>query len=339
MEVRITSPLDMHLHVRDGEMMRLVTPLSAAYFAGTVVMPNLVPPVADVEAMKKYEGRVREAMGKQNFLPLMTLFFREYGKEELRRAKETPGFFGIKLYPTGVTTNSDAGVSDVLAAESTLRVMEELGIPLLVHGETHGFVLDREEEFLPAYRALAEKYPRLRVCMEHISTSASLKLLEEYENLCATITLHHLLLTLDDVVGGKLNPHLFCKPIAKREADREALLAAALGGSEKVMFGSDSAPHPQEAKECCGCAAGIFSAPVALPRLAQLFAQHGALEKLQAFVSDNARRIYGLKVPGKVVVLRDEVMAVPECYRGYGQKVVPMDAGENLGWSVVGREE
>lgn len=337
MEISVRAPLDMHLHLRDGEMLRLVAPMSAADFAGAVVMPNLVPPVASVEAMQEYRGRVLAAGEEPEFYALMTLFFREYTEEELLRAKETPGFFGIKLYPAGVTTNSEQGVGNMASAEPTLRLMEQLGIPLLVHGEGHGFVMDREEEFLPVYRSLAAKFPRLRICMEHISTAAAVKLLDEYENLCATITLHHLLLTLDDVMGDKLRPHLFCKPIAKREADREALLAAALGGHTRVMFGSDSAPHPREAKECCGCAAGIFSAPVALPRLAQLFALHGAVDKLQGFVSDNARRIYGLHVPEKKVTLRDEPMQVPESYRGFGQKVVPLDAGEELGWRVVER--
>ena len=339
MEITLTSPLDMHLHVRDGEMLKLVAPLSARDFAGAVIMPNLVPPVTDDQALQAYTKRVLEASCSEHFAPLMTLFFRNYTEAELLAALSIPGFFGIKLYPAGVTTNSDSGVSSWQMAEPTLRCMEALGIPLLVHGESHGFVMDREEQFLPIYRHLAEQFPKLSICMEHITTVAALHLLDEYENLCATITLHHLEFTLDDLLGGAMKPHLFCKPVAKRSEDREALLHAALSGHPRVMFGSDSAPHPLHKKECCGCAAGVFSAPVALPALAKIFAEHGAADKLQAFVSDNACHRYGLTPPLKKVTLRDTAMQVPMVYRGYGQSVVSLHTEEQLPWSVCAVQE
>jgi dihydroorotase len=130
--------------------------------------------------------------------------------------------------------------------------------------------------------------------MEHITTKEATKLLDKYDNLYATITLHHLLITLDDVAGGLLKPHLFCKPIAKTTQDRKALLELALNAHPKVMFGSDSAPHPKESKESYGCAAGIFTAPLALIELAQLFDKHNKLENLQKFISDNAVNIYNI---------------------------------------------
>ncbi len=334
MEITLTDPLDMHLHVRDGQMLRLVTPLSAHPFSGAVIMPNLVPPVADVAGMVGYTRRVTDAARGEAFAPLMTLFFRNYSEEELVAARARPGFFGIKLYPAGVTTNSEAGVRHLRDAHPTLLCMEQMGIPLLVHGESSGFVLDRESEFLPIYRTLAERYPKLSICMEHVTTAAALRLLDEYENLCATITLHHLCTTLDDVLGGLLQPHLYCKPVPKRPEDRDALLQAALSGHPRVMFGSDSAPHPRCQKESCGCAAGVFSAPVALQALAALFAEHGASEHLQAFVSDNARRRYSLSLPHKRVFLSDSQELVPAEYRGYGQRVVPLFAGQRLAWSI-----
>lgn len=166
--------------------------------------------------------------------------------------------------------------------------------------------------------------------MEHITTAHSVDLLEKYDNLYATITLHHLYITLDELAGGMLKPHLFCKPIAKRPEDREALLQAAISTHPKVMFGSDSAPHPTHAKECCGCAAGVFTAPLALPALAQLFEVRNALENLQTFVSDNARRIYGINPPSKKIRLIKEPMKVESAYGD----VVPMFAGETLNWRV-----
>ncbi len=336
MEITLQSPLDMHLHLRDGDMMKLVAPLSSD-FAGAVVMPNLVPPVTTVAALEAYRGRVLQAMQSCPFTPLMTLFFTPLGEKELEHALSTPGFFGMKLYPAGITTNSEGGISNLAEAERTLKLMEEMGIPLLVHGESHGFVLDRETEFLNTYRQLAMRYPKLRISMEHITTAAAVSLLDEFENLCATVTLQHLLITLDDVAGGLLQPHLFCKPIAKRPEDRDALLQAALDGHPRLMFGSDSAPHPRSKKEACGCAAGVFTAPVALPVLASLFARHGALDKLQAFVSDNARALYGIRATDRTITLRDEPssLPVPSCYRSYGCEVVPMYAGATLPWSIV----
>lgn len=333
MEITLNAPLDMHLHLRDGDMMKLVAPLSAD-FAGAVIMPNLVPPVTDPGAMLAYSERIAEAMGNEPFSRYMTLFFTVQNEQQLALAKNTPGFFGYKLYPAGITTNSEGGVANLADADSTLCMMQEMGIPLLVHGESHGFVMDREAEFLSVYRNLATRYPRLRICMEHITTASALQLLDEFENLCATVTLQHLIITLDDVAGGTLQPHLFCKPIAKRPGDRDALLQAALNAHPRLMFGSDSAPHPRCKKEACGCAAGVFTAPLALPRLAELFATHGCLDKLQAFVSDNACRIYGLQPVQKAVTLHDTPMQVPASYRSFGQQVVPMYAGEQLSWSV-----
>jgi dihydroorotase len=329
MSLQLDSPLDMHLHVRDGAMLTHVAPLSAQSFAGAVIMPNLTPPVDHLDRLLQYRAAILHATERLTFEPYMTLFFRTYTEEELMAAR--PHIIGIKLYPAGVTTNSAGGVQDLSEIDATLSIMERLGIPLLVHGETHGFVLDREIEFLPIYDHIARTFPRLNIVMEHITTHQSVAFLDQHPNVYATITLHHLLITLDDVAGGLLNPHLFCKPIAKRPEDRDALLATALQAHPKVMFGSDSAPHPRYAKECAGCAAGVFSAPVALPLLAELFERHNALGRLQAFVSDNARRIYGITPPRKPVLLERAAWIAPERYGD----VVPFWAGKELAWQMV----
>ncbi len=330
--ISLQSPLDMHLHFRDGDMMKLVAPLSGETFAGGLIMPNLVPPVDCLELVHAYRERIEAALGEHTFKPYMALFFKQYSEKELSEAKDH--ILGIKLYPAGATTNSDAGVKAIEAVEPTFKRMEEMGIPLFVHGETDGFVMDREQEFLSVYDYLAVKFPKLKITMEHITTAAALEMLDRHENLRATVTLQHLVITLDDVAGGMLNPHLFCKPIAKRPEDRDALLQAALRAHPKLMFGSDSAPHPLSKKECCGCAAGVFTAPLSLARLSQLFDQHGALERLQDFVSGNAQRLYNIKPLSKTVLLEKERYLVPRIYKGYDQSVVPMHAGEELTWKV-----
>jgi len=333
-QIVLNSPLDMHLHLRDGEMLKLVGPLTSKTFAGALVMPNLVPPITTKEALIAYKNRIKEACQEDNFEPFMTLFFQEYSREFLEDVKDE--IIGIKLYPAGITTNSESGVAsiDAQSLRPTLEAMSDLDIPLCVHGETNGFVMDREKEFMPIYEGLAKAFPKLKIIMEHITTKDAVELVERYDNLYATITLHHLLITLDDVAGGMLQPHLFCKPIAKRYEDRDALLKAALDGNAKIMFGSDSAPHPKHKKESCGCAAGVFTSPIALQVLVELFEEHDKLDNLNAFLSLNAQKIYNFKPLSKDITLVKEEFTVPNIYEGFGENVVPMYNNQKLKWSI-----
>jgi dihydroorotase len=313
-------------------MLNNIASASAQTFSAAIIMPNLVPPVSSREEVVAYKERIASAVGDEDFTPYMTLFFKpSYDKAFLESVKDV--ITAIKLYPAGITTNSEGGVSgfDVEELRPALEAMADLNIPLCVHGETNGFVMDREAEFVSIYEKLATAFPKLKIIMEHITTKASVEALDRFENLYATITIHHLLITLDDVAGGMLQPHLFCKPIAKRPEDREALLKVALEGHPKVMFGSDSAPHPKHAKEACGCAAGVFTAPIALQLLVELFEKNDvSLENLQAFVSGNAQNIYGVSPSNKKVVLEKKAFTVPADYNG----VVPMYAGEELAYSI-----
>ncbi|MCK4441026.1 MAG: dihydroorotase, partial [Sulfurovaceae bacterium] len=279
MSIILNSPLDMHLHLRDLDMLKTVAPLSSSSFAGAIIMPNLVPPVTTKEEVISYKNRILEAIDNDKFTPYMTLFFKPtYTKEFLESVRDE--ITAIKLYPAGITTNSEGGVSgfDIDELRMTLTAMSELEIPLCIHGETNGFVMDREAEFVTIYESLATNFPKLKIIMEHITTKESVEALDRFENLYATITLHHLMITLDDVAGGMLDPHLFCKPIAKRPEDREALRKVALEAHPKVMFGSDSAPHPQHAKEASHCSAGVFTAPIALQVLTELFVEHSTVD-------------------------------------------------------------
>ena len=331
----LNEPLDMHLHLRDGDMLRLVAPLTSNSFSGALVMPNLVPPVTTKEALLSYKKRIIESCKDDNFTPYMTLFFQNnYSFEFLEDIKDE--IIGIKLYPAGITTNSETGVSsmDIEVLRPTLENMSSLGIPLCIHGETNGFVMDREKEFMPIYESIASAFPNLKIIMEHITTKDAVELLDKYSNLYATVTLHHLLITLDDVAGGMLDPHLFCKPIAKRPEDRNALLNAALKAHPKLMFGSDSAPHPKHKKECCGCAAGVFTSPIALQVLVELFEKYDSLDNLNDFVSNNAKKIYGLNIKDKTIKLVKKDFIVPAIYEYKDEKVVPMYAGKTLSWSI-----
>ena len=334
-EFTIDSTLDMHLHLRDDEMLTLVGPLTSNSFAGALIMPNLLPPITTKESLLSYKQRIKDACKNDDFEAHMTIFFQvDYSYEFLNDIKDE--IIAVKLYPFGVTTNSETGVAsmDVEVLRPTLESMQKLKIPLCVHGETQGFVLNREKEFLSIYESLAINFPKLKIMMEHISSKESIELLNKYDNLYATITLHHLLFTLDDVVGGMLNPHAFCKPIVKRADDREALLELALTAHPKVMFGSDSAPHQKKTKECHHGAAGIFSAPIALQALVELFKKHKKLDKLNSFVSLNAQNIYNISPLKQPIKLIKKDFIVPTSYNFKNEEVVPLLAGETLSWSI-----
>ena len=318
----LDTPIDMHLHLRVGKMLKDVLPYTVNQFAAAVVMPNLVPPVDNRERLESYKNEILQ--NSENFTPLMNIFMREYSEDELLDLADE--IFAIKLYPAGITTNSEGGVKSIEKIYPVLEIMQELNIPLSVHGETNGFVLDREREFAAVYEKLARDFPNLKIIMEHISTYNLVELLDKYDNLYATITLHHLLLTLDDLIGSNLNPHNFCKPVVKTPKDRDALQKIVRSGHKKVMFGSDSAPH--SIKNKLKGAAGVFSAPVILPALAEFF--EGDNEAFQKFISSNAIENFNLQIPKKEVILVEEEYIAPMMVG----EVKPMFAGKRFSYRV-----
>jgi dihydroorotase len=319
----LNTPIDMHLHLREGKMLRDVIPYTANQFAAAVIMPNLVPPVDNRGRLESYKKEILQ--NSKNFTPLMNLFMREYSEDELLDLADE--IFAIKLYPAGITTNSEGGVKSIENIYPVLEIMQELNIPLSVHGETNGFVLNREREFVFVYEKLARDFPKLKIIMEHVGSAELLDLLDKYENLYATVTLHHLLLTLDDLIGGALNPHNFCKPVIKTPKDRDAIQKFVKSGHKKIMFGSDSAPHTIKNK--LKGAAGVFSAPVILPALAEFF--EGDVETFQKFISDNARENFNIQVPEKKVELIKEEWTAPYIVG----EVKPMWAGRKFRYRVV----
>jgi dihydroorotase len=311
-------------------MLSTTAAIASKAFAGAIVMPNLQPPIDTLAAAKAYRDRIL-ARSLGDFEPFIALFLCDKTAAAIEEsAKNGDRLLAIKLYPRGVTTNSDLGTRNLSEYDRLFETLADHSVALLVHGETDGFALDREARFAPIFKRLASDHPKLKIVMEHISTAALADLIDKYDNLYATITLHHLLFTLDDLLGDGLNPHLFCKPIVKRASDRSRLRELAFSAHPKVMFGSDSAPHLRSKKECANGAAGIFSAPVLLPKLAELFAENGALENLQRFVSDNARRIHKIDLPRKTIALVSEARRAPDEIDG----IVPMCGA--IGWSVEG---
>ncbi|GAB4478930.1 MAG: dihydroorotase [Burkholderiaceae bacterium] len=343
----ITRPDDWHLHLRDGAAMADVLRYTARQFARAIVMPNLKPPVTTVAQAAAYRERILAALPAElAFEPLMTLYLTDgTPADEIRRAKDSGFVHGVKLYPAGATTHSEAGVSDIRKCARALEAMQAVDLPLLVHGEVthaHVDVFDREQVFIDeVLEPLRRDFPALRVVFEHVTTRQAVDYVREaHGRIGASITAHHLLynrnaLFLTPAGRAGVRPHYYCLPVLKREAHRQALVAAATSGNPRFFLGTDSAPHPKGEKEsACGCA-GCFTAAAALEMYAMAFEAAGALDRLEAFASLHGPDFYGLPRNGSTVTLERRAWTVPNELRFGDATLVPLAAGETLPWKLA----
>jgi dihydroorotase len=339
----ITRPDDWHLHLRDGPEMASVLAHTERTFARAIVMPNLKAPVTTTALAAAYRDRIRAALPKSSrFEPLMTLYLTDNtGAGEIARAKSSGFVHGVKYYPAGATTNSDAGVTRLERAYPALEAMQEHDLPLLVHGEVTApsvDIFDRERVFLETVLAdVVRRFPALRVVVEHASTREAVEFVSVAgPRVAATITAHHLLYNRGALFAGGFRPHHYCLPVLKREEHRAALLSAAASGNPKFFLGTDSAPHARASKEALCGHAGIYSAPAAIELYAEAFEQAGALDKLEGFASFHGPAFYGLPRNTGSIVLRKEPWTVPGQLPFGATTVVPLRAGEPVAWRVAG---
>jgi dihydroorotase len=340
--ITLRRPDDWHVHFRDGAMLRQVLPWTARQFARAVVMPNLVPPVADIAAARAYRERIVAAVPAGiDFTPLMTCYLTDGSDAaEIARGYEEGVFAAVKLYPAHATTHSAHGVTDVDRVMPVLEGMAASGMPLLIHGEVTDpevDIFDREAAFIErVLEPLRRRLPGLRVVLEHITTGEAVAYVASGgPNLAATITAHHLVINRNAIFRGGIRPHLYCLPIAKRERHRRALRRAATSGNPAFFLGTDSAPHAVPTKEtACGCA-GIFTAPAALEIYAEVFEEEGALDRFEGFASLHGPAFYRLPVNEARVTLRRESWTVPERVGEGDLAVAPFRAGETLRWRLV----
>ncbi|HEX6318356.1 MAG TPA: dihydroorotase [Burkholderiales bacterium] len=338
----LKRPDDWHLHLRDGAAMASVLADSARRFARAIVMPNLKPPVRTTYQALDYRERILAALpGESAFEPLMTLYLTDdTPPEEIARAKLSGRVHGVKLYPAGATTHSDAGVTRISRCFHALEKMQELGLPLLVHGESTDpaiDVFDREKAFLDEVLGpTVERFPGLKIVLEHITTRDAVQYVEVTgPNVAATVTAHHLLMNRNALFLGGIRPHHYCLPVLKREEHREALVEAATSGNPKFFLGTDSAPHPRHDKEAgCGCA-GIYTGHAALELYAVAFEEAGALERLEGFASVFGAGFYGLPVNEDRVTLVREDWTVPQRLKFGDDELVPLRAGETIPWKLA----
>ncbi len=345
--ITLRRPDDWHVHFRDGVMLAAVVPYTARQFARAIVMPNLQKPVTTIADADAYRERIAIAVPAAcDFTPLMTCYLTDNTHaDEIARGFRTGAFAAVKFYPAGATTNSDAGVTDVANVSTVLERMQEIGMPLLVHAEITDpdvDIFDREAVYIDRVLGpLIRGFPELKVVMEHVTTKDAVEFVRARAaqapgRIGATITAHHLVINRSDIFRGGIRPHLYCLPIAKREAHRVALRDAATSGDAVFFLGTDTAPHSRKLKETvCGCA-GVFTAPTALETYTQVFDEDGALDKLEAFASLNGPAFYGLEANENYVTLERASMTVPKAVEtADGDEVLVFGGGESLSWRLV----
>jgi dihydroorotase len=338
----LIRPDDWHVHLRDGVVLADVVPHTAAQFARAIVMPNLKPPVVTTAMAAAYRDRILAAVPQgMKFEPLMTLYLTDNTPpDEIRRATESGFVKGVKLYPAGATTNSDAGVTDIQRCMRTLEVMQETGLPLLIHGEVTDHevdVFDREAAFIDRIlQPLRKSLPGLRVVFEHITTKDAVDYVRDADGeIAATITAHHLMYNRNAIFQGGIRPHYYCLPILKREVHRQALVDAATSGSPRFFLGTDSAPHPKGLKEhACGCA-GCYTALHAMELYAEVFEAVNALDKLEGFASLFGPDFYRLPRNTERVTLQKREWLIPDELTLGDTVLVPLDAGRKLAWKFI----
>ena len=340
--ITITRPDDWHLHLRDGDALKAVLPDTARQFARAIVMPNLRPPVTTTALAIAYRERILQTLPVgANFEPLMTLYLTDNTSvDEIKRAKASGIIHGVKLYPAGATTNSDSGVSDLLKCATALEAMQDVGLPLLTHGEVTDAdvdVFDRESVFIERHMIpLLKRFPALKVIFEHITTKDAADFVTSApSNVAATITAHHLLMNRNDMFKSGIQPHHYCLPILKRETHRLALVKAATSGNSKFFLGTDSAPHAKHTKEAaCGCA-GMYTAHAAIELYAEAFEAADALDKLEAFASFYGADFYNLPRNSDKITLEKTSWLVPSEVKLGDDSLVPLRAGQQIHWKLL----
>jgi dihydroorotase len=345
-KLSLTRPDDWHLHLRDGDALKAVLPDTARQFARAIIMPNLKPPVRTTEEARLYRQRILDVteteLGREvSFAPLMTLYLTDNTPpDEIARAKASGFVHAVKYYPAGATTNSDSGVTDIRKCDAVFEAMQAAGLPLLLHGEVTERdvdIFDREKVFIEKHLIpLTLRFPKLRIVLEHITTANAVKFVSAAnDNVAATITAHHLLFNRTDIFAGGIRPHYYCLPVLKREEHRVALLKAATSGNPKFFLGTDSAPHAKHTKEtACGCA-GCYTALHAMELYATAFESVNALDKLEGFASFFGADFYGLPRNTSTITLEKSSWQIPEELPFPGSPVVPLRAGETLGWRML----
>lgn len=338
--ITIRKPDDFHLHVRDNDILTCVLPHVARYFQRAMIMPNLSPPVINLEMALEYKERILNHLSDTVFDPKMTLYLTPSTKpEDIKKAMGEGSAIAMKYYPAGATTNSEFGVKDIYQCHAVLDEMQKTGMPLSIHGEVVEAdvdIFDREQVFVDRILAkIVADFPRLKIVLEHVSTIEGVQFVENSDaNVVATITAHHMLLNRNHMLLNGIKPYLFCFPILKSEKHRQAVLKAATSGNRKFFLGSDSAPHDIANKTAIVNAGGIYSSYSALPVYLELFEQQNALDRFEAFSSQYGAEFYGLSLNETQIKLKRRLVEIPKILKIKNLQFIPLKSGETVNWAV-----
>ena len=234
--ISLQQPDDWHCHLRDGHFLNITVPASAQHFNRVIVMPNLVTPVTTCAQALAYRERILAAAKQANtpFDPLMTLYLTDTTSvTDIMETQQHDKIVAAKLYPAGATTLSDAGVQHVQQLYPLFSAMQDIDMPLLIHGEVVDAnidIFDREQRFIDSVLApIVDTFPKLRVVLEHITTRDAVQFIQQAPaTVGATITIHHLLLNRNDMLVGGIRPHYYCLPILKAQQHQYALTTSSI---------------------------------------------------------------------------------------------------------------
>lgn len=342
--ITITQPDDWHLHLRDGEQMKSVLMHTASQYGRAIIMPNLATPITSVDLASAYRDRILSSLPEENtFNPLMTLYLTDHTtREDIINAKESGIIHAVKLYPSGATTNSQSGVTNLKARYEVLEEIQKQNLPLLIHCEVTDpdvDVFDKESVYLDRILIpLRADFPELKVVFEHITTKHAADYIQNADDfIAATITPHHLKFNRNVIFQNGIQPHFYCLPILKAEEDRLALIKSAISGNKRFFLGTDSAPHARTNKERNHASAGCYNAFHSLELYTEIFAEQNALNMLESFSSLNGPDFYNLPYNATKITITKEAWEIPTEFPFADQTVVPIGAGTSLSWKVLNK--
>jgi len=332
---------DLHVHLREGPMLQKVFPFTETFFSVAVVIPNLTDPIKTARDFKKYQKEIF-SYKHRDFEPIMGIMLTPNTTPEIVEEAYRAGAKFLKNIPVGVSTNGcGVALNNLSNVYPALKKAAELKMPLLIHSEVSVHIRDyndwieRVNRSIPYLENLVKDSPELKIVIEHANTLKLIEFIQRAnDNVKGTLSCHHQILTWKDVVdeqGNVVNPLNFCLPLAGKETDRLAVMEAAILDHENFGFGSDSAPHLIMNKRGATPAAGIFSIPVAIQLLAEIFEEKGYLAELQPFLSPKwAPKFYGFKPTKKEITLVKKGWRIPFEY----ENVPIFKGGEKINWSI-----
>jgi len=355
-QLEMRQPDNWHAHFRQGELLQFLVPVFIMYgWCGRVVAePNTVPPILTGAEAVEYGKLIHEVAYREhygtwghNFEPVVTIQITEQTTPEIVRDAHTQGVRVCKVYPRYVTTHSENGVVHYRNIYPALQVAEELGMVVQFHPEHPSYdVVGRlkEEAFIGILEGIHKEFPRLKISVEHVSSKAMVYWVKAQDEMVgASVTVHHLYQTADDLAGYSERSGGLClvhdgafKPGAKDPEDRAAILEAVLSGNPKFWYGGDDAWHLKSKKHCARVACGAGNTIASISLLISLFEKAGQLDKLEPFLSEHGAKFYGYPISEDTITLERHLWVVPNELEipELKDSAVPFYAGETMEWAI-----